>query len=389
MKLAVMNADGKQLRQLDVDDSVFGITPHAAVLHQTYTTQRNNQRWGTAHTKTRGEVVGSTRKVHRQKGTGKARAGPENSPTRVGGGTAFGPRFRDYSQSLPKKMRRLAIRSALSGKAADGQLVVIDQLAFTSPKTKEMIRILRNVGINRSALIVTGESDSSVKASARNLEKTKVLPARYLNVADMLNHQGLLMTEEAIRIAESLWAVKVAVKIVATKAEPRRSVAPKPEKAEEAPAVAAEDAEAKPGRRTRFVPKADGEAAPEKPARKPRTAKAEVATEAKPPRKPRTAKAEAATEAKPPRKPRTVKAEAGAEAKPARKPRTVKAEAGAEAEPARKPRAPKAEASITKDKPKPATRSRAKAADKPTDEAPKPRRRTTKKIEESEGPSDG
>ncbi|MEE8369555.1 MAG: 50S ribosomal protein L4, partial [Dehalococcoidia bacterium] len=113
MKLAVRDIEGKQLRQLEVDGSVFGIEPNMAVLHQAFVAQRANQRSGTAQTKSRGEVRGSTRKIRMQKYTGRARAGSNRSPTRVGGGVAFGPRLRDYSQALPKKMRRLAIRSAL------------------------------------------------------------------------------------------------------------------------------------------------------------------------------------------------------------------------------------------------------------------------------------
>ncbi len=210
MKLPVLNAEGKELRTLEVDDSVFGITPNVPVLHQAYVAQRNNQRWGTAQTKTRGEVAGSTRKIRMQKYTGRARQGSIRAPHHVGGGIVFGPKPRDYSQSLPKKMRRLAIRSALSGKLADGQLVVIDRLAFERPKTKEILRILHNVGMRRSALIVTAAPDRTVLASARNLEKTKVLPAAYLNVVDMMDHAGVLMTEEAVRVAERLWGRKPA-----------------------------------------------------------------------------------------------------------------------------------------------------------------------------------
>ncbi len=328
MKLAVLNAEGKELRKLNVDDSVFGIEPNGTVLHQAYVRQRNNQRAGTAQTRTRGEVVGSTRKLHRQKGTGRARAGTAGSPTRVGGGTAFGPRVRDYSQAMPKKMRRLAIRSALSGKAADGQLVVIDQLAFDVPKTKEIARILHNVGINRSALIVTSESDRSVLASTRNLHRTKVLPARYLNVGDMLNHQSLLMTEDAVRIAESLWAVEGAPKAAKKPAKPARKKAaarPKAEAKAEAKPEAPADAEAT----------AEAPAEPKKPARRTRTA-----------------------------------------AKP-------KGDGAAKKTTTR--RAPKAKAS-TADKPKPkrATRAKAKAADG-EDKPRTTRRRTTKKTEESEG----
>jgi large subunit ribosomal protein L4 len=294
MKLPVMNAEGKELRKLDVDDSVFGIKPNGTVVHQAYVRQRNNQRAGTAQTKTRGEVVGSTRKLHRQKGTGRARAGTAGSPTRVGGGTAFGPRVRDYSQAMPKKMRRLAIRSALSGKAADGQLVVIDQLAFETPKTKEISRILRNVGIKRSTLIVTSESDRTVLASTRNLHRTKVLPARYLNVGDMLNHQSLLITVDAVRIAESLWAVAGA------------KVAKKPAKA------ARKKAAAKP----KAAAKSDAPAKPKKAATKTRAAakpKEEGAAKTKTTRAPR---AKASTADKPKRATRAKAKPADGEEKP-------------------------------------------------------------------------
>jgi large subunit ribosomal protein L4 len=333
MKLAVLNAEGKELRKLNVDDSVFGIEPNGTVLHQAYVRQRNNQRAGTAQTRTRGEVVGSTRKLHRQKGTGRARAGTAGSPTRVGGGTAFGPRVRDYSQAMPKKMRRLAIRSALSGKAADGQLVIIDQLALEVPKTKEIARILHNVGIDRSALIVTSESDRSVLASTRNLHRTKVLPARYLNVGDMLNHQSLLMTEDAVRIAESLWAVEGAPKAAKKPAKPARK------KAAARPKAKAKD-EAKP------------EAAAEAPA----------------------AEAEATAEA--PAEPKKPARRTRAAAKPKDKGATKKTTTR---------RAPKAKAS-TEDKPKPKRASRAKAKAADGEDKPKTtRRRTTKKTEESEG----
>lgn len=210
MKLAVLDDKGKELRKLEVDDSVFGIEPNMAVLHQAYVRQRNNNRQGDAKTKTRGEVQGSTRKIRMQKYTGRARAGSNRSPTRVGGGTVFGPRPRSYERDMPKKMRRLAIRSALSGKVADGQLVVIDQLALETPKTKEIIRLLSAVGFERSALVVTGAPDKSVTASVRNLKRAKALPAAYLNVLDMLNHAGVVMTEEAVRIAEGLWGQKAA-----------------------------------------------------------------------------------------------------------------------------------------------------------------------------------
>ncbi len=331
MKLAVHNAQGKQVRQITVDDAVFGITPNLAVLHQAFVAQRANQRRGTASTKTRGEVQGSTRKLRRQKYTGSARQGGARSPVRTGGGVTFGPRPRSYRQALPKKMRRLAIRSALSGKLADGQLHVIDKLGFAQPRTKEVVSILQNVGIERSALIVTGEPDRSVLVSARNLPKTKVLPAPYLNVVDLLTHRDLLLTEEAVRRVEGLWGAAKAAPAAEEKPRRRRAAAVEEPAAEAAGAVAVEEAP-KPRRRRA--------AAVEKPAAE--AAETAVAEEAPKPRrraaaaKP-SAKAEASAEEapKPTRRATRPKAKAEApagspaeETKPARRrPRAAKEEA--------------------------------------------------------------
>jgi large subunit ribosomal protein L4 len=276
MKLPVLNAEGKELRSLDVDDSVFGIQPNEAVLHQAFVTQRNNQRAGTANTKTRAMVQGSTKKVRRQKYTGRARHGSARAPIFVGGGVVFGPQPRDFGISINKKMRRLAIRSALSGKVADGELVVIDELTLTTPKTKEVIRILRNVGIERSALIVTGQPDRSVLASARNLAKTKVLPAAYLNVADMLNHRHLLMTEEAVKVAEGLWGQKQPARVPAKPAPKRRPAKAEAQKPAEAEAGEPEKAAPKPRSRASAAPaEAPAEAKPRPRARAAKPAEGE------------------------------------------------------------------------------------------------------------------
>jgi large subunit ribosomal protein L4 len=205
MKLPVLNTEGKKVREMAVDDAVFGMPPNLAVLHQAFVAQRANQRRGTHSTKTRGEVQGSTRKVRPQKYTGRARQGSIRAPHRRGGGVVFGPKLRDYSQRLPKRMRRLAIRSALSGKVADGQLRIVQELKLESPKTKEIQRILANLGVERSALVVTGEPDLAVRLSIRNLPRTKVLPAVYLNVVDMLTHRDLVMTAAAVERAQVLW----------------------------------------------------------------------------------------------------------------------------------------------------------------------------------------
>lgn len=279
MKLAVLDADGKQLRQISVDDSVFGIAPNIGVVHQAFLAQRANQRRGTASTKTRGQVQGSTAKIRRQKYTGRARQGGNRSPTRVGGGVTFGPHPRSYRQALPKKMRRLAIRSALSGKVADGQLHVIDRLGFSQPRTKEIVRILRNSGIERSVLIVTDERDRAAHISARNLPKAKVLPAAYLNVVDLVTHRDLLLTEEAIRRIEGLWAVAKPPKPAVEETKPARRTRRKTEEPEAEATAEAPVVEEKPKPRRRATPKAEAPegaeaAAGEKPAPRRRRAKA-------------------------------------------------------------------------------------------------------------------
>ena len=278
------NAAGKRVRKITVDDTVFGISPNGAVLHQAFVAQRANQRRGTASTKSRGEVQGSTRKIRAQKYTGRARQGSNRSPVRVGGGVAFGPRPRSYRQALPKKMRRLAIRSALSGKVADGQLHVVDKLGFAEPRTKEVVRVLHNVGIERSVLIVTGEPDRSVLTSARNLLKTKVLPAAYLNVVDMLTHRDLLLTEAAVRVVEGLWGSAAAEPAPVEEPKPRQRRARVAEK----PAEEAEDQPKR--RRATATPKvaAAKDEAPAKPARRAKRPKAEAKEEPKPAARRRT-----------------------------------------------------------------------------------------------------
>jgi large subunit ribosomal protein L4 len=321
MKLPVLSVEGKEVRSLEVDDTVFGIKPNEAVLHQAFVTQRNNQRAGTASTKTRGMVQGSTRKTRMQKYTGRARHGGIRAPIFVGGGIVFGPQPRDFGGSINKKMRRLAIRSALSGKVADGELVVVDKLGFPAPKTKEVVRILRNVGIERSALIVIGWADRAIVASARNLQKTKVIPAAYLNVVDMLNHRHLLMTEEAVKVAEGLWGKKRADGRKGAAAEAPAEEAPKRRraKAEAAPEAVAEAAPAE---------------APKAPSRR----------RAKPP-EPDVAAAEAPAEGKKPRtRARAAKPDGGG--------------APAHEAPKRAARRPKAAEEAPEAKPKPRTRTR-------------------------------
>jgi large subunit ribosomal protein L4 len=205
MQLSVRNSEGKDAGTIDVDDAVFGIEPNTAVVHQALVAQLANQRAGTVSTKTRGEVSGSTRKLFRQKGLGRGRQGSIRAPHRRHGGIVFGPKPRDHSQDLPKRMRRLAIRSVLSAKAGDGSLVVLDDLKVDRPSTKQVADVLNALGVTGSALIVTAAPERSVFMSARNLPQARALPADYLNVADLLSHRQLVMTVGAVRRAEALW----------------------------------------------------------------------------------------------------------------------------------------------------------------------------------------
>ena len=219
MKLDVKDRDGKKVKSIDVDDQVFDLKPNRPVVHQALLAQRANQRQGTHSTKTRGEVRGSTIKLFRQKGTGRARQGGIRAPHRRGGGIVFGPKPRSYRQDLPKRMRRLAIRSVLSAKANDGSLQVLDALSIDKPRTKDVQALLAAFSFERTTLVVTAQPDVNVKLSVANLPKVKWLPAAYLNVLDLLGHRGLLVTEDAVRAIEALWGGERAGKRRAPRAE--------------------------------------------------------------------------------------------------------------------------------------------------------------------------
>ena len=208
MQVPVYNLAGEVVENIDISDEVFAIPFNQAVVHQAMVQQRANARQGTASTKTRSEVSGSTMKLFRQKGTGQARGGSRRSPLRRGGGIAFGPRPRSYRQAMPKKMRRLALRCVLSAKVSDGELMILEQLKLVEPKTKEMVQILATLGVGSSALIVTDEPEESVVKSARNLAGIRTLPANLLSVLDILSQKRLLITVAAVRKVEQLWGKK-------------------------------------------------------------------------------------------------------------------------------------------------------------------------------------
>jgi large subunit ribosomal protein L4 len=205
VQVPVRSTTGQVVKQIEISDYVFGLPPNKVVAHQALLRQLANARQGNASAKTRGEVAGSTKKLYAQKHTGRSRPGSIKSPLRRGGGIIFPPKPRDYHQALPKKMRRMALRSVLSGKVRDNELIVLEGLSLTEPKTKEMVGILTALGVETSALIATIQPEENVIKSARNVPGITTIPANLLNVADILSHKVLLMTVEAVRRAEELW----------------------------------------------------------------------------------------------------------------------------------------------------------------------------------------
>ncbi|MGG3833551.1 50S ribosomal protein L4 [Geobacillus thermocatenulatus] len=205
-KVALYNQNGQTVGEIELNDAVFGIEPNKHVLFEAVIMQRASMRQGTHKTKNRAEVSGGGRKPWRQKGTGRARQGSIRSPQWRGGGTVFGPVPRSYSYKLPKKVRRLAIKSALSSKVLENDIVVLDQLSLEAPKTKEMVKILNNLSVDRKALIVTDELNENVYLSARNIPGVKVVAANGINVLDVLNHDKLVITKAAVEKVEEVLA---------------------------------------------------------------------------------------------------------------------------------------------------------------------------------------
>ena len=205
MQVQVYNMDGETVKEIEISDRVFAVPFNEGVVHQAVVRQQANARQGTASTKTRSQVAGTSGKMYRQKGTGYARAGSRRSPIRRGGGVVFGPHPRSYGQTMPKKMRQLALRCTLSAKARDGELKVLEELKLRGFKTRDMVQVLTALGADSSALIVTSEPENNVIKSARNLPGIKTITANLLNVLDILSYKMLLMTEAAVHRAEELW----------------------------------------------------------------------------------------------------------------------------------------------------------------------------------------
>jgi large subunit ribosomal protein L4 len=205
-KVALLNVSGAQVGDVELNDSVFGIEPNLHVMHSAVLLQQAAERQGTHSTRGRSEVRGGGRKPWKQKGTGRARQGSIRAPQWVGGGTVFGPTPRKYGFKLPKKVRRLAIKSALSSKVIDSNLIVLDQLALAAPKTKEFVKILNNLKVERRALIVTADFEENVALSARNIPGVKFVVAEGINVRDVLVHDKLIITQDAAQKVQEVFA---------------------------------------------------------------------------------------------------------------------------------------------------------------------------------------
>lgn len=199
MQATLYDQAGTEVGTVELNEYIFGITPNVSVMHQMMLLQQANARQGTASTKTRGMVAGSTRKIYRQKGTGRARQGGIRAPHHAGGGVVFGPHPRKYTQRMPKKMRRLAVRSALSAKQKDGQLKFVTGLALDVPRTKEMIAVLDNLQLGQGkTLIVLPEKNEALIRSASNLPNVKTLLAGYLNVIDLLTYDNVVVPQASL-----------------------------------------------------------------------------------------------------------------------------------------------------------------------------------------------
>ena len=204
-KVAVYTVTGQQAGDLELNESIFGVEVNGALLHQAVVMQLASQRLGTHATKTRGFVRGGGRKPWKQKGTGRARSGSTRSPIWVGGGTVFGPTPRSHAFSMPRKQRRLAIKCALSDKVQSGDFVVLENLDFAAPKTKDVVKMLNDFSVEKKALIITADEAENVEKSSRNIPGVKAINTSGLNVYDILNHSKLFITKDAItRIEEVL-----------------------------------------------------------------------------------------------------------------------------------------------------------------------------------------
>ena len=196
--VTMLNMEGKEAGTIELNDQIFGIEPNQDAVHTVVVNYLANQRQGTQSAKTRSEVAGGGRKPFRQKGTGRHRQGSSTDPSQVGGGIVFAPKPRDYRFSVPKKVKRLALKSALSAKVADKEIIVLDELKFEAPKTKEMVKVLANVNAGKKALIVTAEKDENVVRSAANIPGVRTALVSTMNVYEIMNAGSFIVTKDAV-----------------------------------------------------------------------------------------------------------------------------------------------------------------------------------------------
>lgn len=205
-KVKMLNMAGAEVGEVTLNDEIFGIEPNEIAVQTVVKNYLANQRQGTQSAKTRSEVRGGGRKPFRQKGTGRHRQGSTTDPTQVGGGIVFAPKPRDYRYAVPKKVKRLALKSVLSAKAADKEIIVLDELKFAEPKTKEMVKVLENIKADKKALIVMDEKDENVVRSASNIQGVRTALVSTMNVYEIINHYSLVLTKAAAERIEEVYA---------------------------------------------------------------------------------------------------------------------------------------------------------------------------------------
>ncbi|WP_373600656.1 50S ribosomal protein L4 [Paraclostridium bifermentans] len=205
-KLNILNVNGQNVGEIELAEAIFGVEVNEHVLYEVVKNQLANKRQGTQSAKTRAEVRGGGRKPWKQKGTGRARQGSIRAVQWVGGGVAFAPKPRNYRYTLPKKVRRLAMKSALSSKVQNNEIIVLDALTMEAPKTKEFAQILKNINASKKALVVTAENNENVVKSARNIEGVQAATVNTINVYDILKYDTFVITTDAVKKVEEVYA---------------------------------------------------------------------------------------------------------------------------------------------------------------------------------------
>ena len=205
-KIKMLKMNGTSAGDITLKDDIFGVEINEYAVHQVIKNYLANQRQGTQSAKNRGEVRGGGAKPFRQKGTGRARQGSRVAPNHVGGGIVFAPKPRDYSYTLPKKLKRVAMKSALSSKVKEKEIIVVDSLTFKEPKTKEMVEFLSKIDAEKKALIVTPETDKNIVKSASNIKGIKTTHVGQLNVYDIIDHTSFIVTKDAVKKIEEVYS---------------------------------------------------------------------------------------------------------------------------------------------------------------------------------------